>query len=326
MANAMHGLRVHRQYEDLINVAVPDGLENIKFPNRNASFMGNGFILSQLDNEGMRQMEKQQEIASKQAFKESLLKYIAINTGANLFDLRSESHQEMRDDRIREFTAPMRSRPETYGMTGGDDFTPFDTPTPSPFDTPFHDTPLHSDYSNRINRRIDFEEQEEINARSRQQNKREQTVKEVSQQLDESQPAKRRIDVDTKILTRNYLDSVYLNTADKVHAMDDVENEFKRVGFHSPEKASGSGDKANYGDDTSKPRGRPRTKQRPDDGTDDTSRPVGRPSKYTKTDDNFWKNKKLQTTVNEFSTITCENIDINKVGKKNQKHMRAMAM
>ena len=57
-------------------------------------------------------------------------------------------------------------------MTGGDDFTPFDTPTPSPFDTPFHDTPLHSDYSNRINRRIDFEEQEKINARNRQRNKR----------------------------------------------------------------------------------------------------------------------------------------------------------
>ena len=38
-----------------------------------------------------------------------------------------------------------------------------------------------------------------------------------------------------------------------------------------------------------------------DDGTDDTSRPAGRPSKYTKTDDNFWKNKKLQTIVDEFS-------------------------
>ena len=63
-----------------------------------------------------------------------------------------------------------------------------------------------------------------------------------------------------------------------------------------------------------------------DDGTDDTSRPVGRPSKYTKTDDNFWKNKKLQTIVNEFITVTGENIEINKVGKKNQKHMRAMAM
>ena len=108
------------------------------------------------------------------------MKYIAINTGSNLHDSRSESHQEMRDDRIREFTTPVRYRPETYDMAGSDDFTTFDTPSPSPFDTPFHDTPLHSDYPSRINRRIDFEEQEEINARSRQQHTREQTVQEVS--------------------------------------------------------------------------------------------------------------------------------------------------
>ena len=69
MAIAMRGLRVKPSYEQLINVAVSDGLEQIKFPNRDASFLRNGFVLSQLDNEGMRQMEKQQEIASKQAFK-----------------------------------------------------------------------------------------------------------------------------------------------------------------------------------------------------------------------------------------------------------------
>ena len=40
----------------------------------------------------------------------------------NLFDLRSGSHQEMRGERIREFITPIRSRPETYDLTGGDDF------------------------------------------------------------------------------------------------------------------------------------------------------------------------------------------------------------
>ena len=94
-----------------------------------------------------------------------MLKYIAINTGANLSDLRSESHQELRTDRIREFTTPVRSRPEAYDMTGGDGFTPFDTPS-----TPFYETPALSDYSSRINRRIDFDEREEIQALSRQQN------------------------------------------------------------------------------------------------------------------------------------------------------------
>ena len=94
-----------------------------------------------------------------------MLKYIAINTGANLSDLRSESHQELRTDRIREFTTPMRSRPETYDIAGSDEFTPFDTPS-----TPFYETPALSDYSSRINRRIDFDEREEIQALSRQQN------------------------------------------------------------------------------------------------------------------------------------------------------------
>ena len=38
-----------------------------------------------------------------------------------------------------------------------------------------------------------------------------------------------------------------------------------------------------------------------------------------KTDEMFWKNKKPQTIVNEFNTITCENIEINKVGRKKSK-------
>ena len=33
----------------------------------------------------------------------------------------------------------------------------------------------------------------------------------------------------------------------------------------------------------------------------------------------FWKNKKLKTFVNEFSTITCEHVEINKVGKNKLK-------
>ena len=258
MAIAMRGLRAKPSYEQLINVAVSDGLEQIKFPNRDATFLRNGYVLSQLDGDGMRVMEKQQEMASKQAFKESLLKYIAINTGANLHDLRSESHQEMRGDRIREFTTPVRYRPETYDMAGSGDFTHYDTPSPSPFDTPIHDTPLHRDYSSRTNRRIDFEEQERINSRNRQQHKIYQTIDEVSQQVDQTLPTKRRVGVDTKVLTMSYLDIVYLNTVDKVHAKDDVNNEFKRVGFQTPQKPSGSGDKANYADYTSRPRGRPR--------------------------------------------------------------------
>ena len=59
MAQAMQGLRVRPQYEDLINVAVSDGLSNTQFPNRGSKFLREGFVMSQLDGEGARIMEKQ---------------------------------------------------------------------------------------------------------------------------------------------------------------------------------------------------------------------------------------------------------------------------
>ena len=62
MANAMQGLRAKPSYEALINVAVPDGLENIKFPNRDSTFLRNGFVMSQLDGEGIRIMENNKEL------------------------------------------------------------------------------------------------------------------------------------------------------------------------------------------------------------------------------------------------------------------------
>ena len=74
MAQAMKGLRLKPTYGQLIGVAVSGDLQHIKFPNRDASFLRNVFVLSQLDGEGMRQMEKQQEMASKESYKEHLLK------------------------------------------------------------------------------------------------------------------------------------------------------------------------------------------------------------------------------------------------------------
>ena len=65
MAVAMRGLRLKPKCEDLIGVAVSDKLYNVKYPNRDAKFLREGFVLSQLDGEGMRVMERQQEQASK---------------------------------------------------------------------------------------------------------------------------------------------------------------------------------------------------------------------------------------------------------------------
>ena len=72
MPIAIKGLRVKPNYEGLINVAVSDELYNVKFPNRDSAFLRNGFVLSQLDGGGMRQI--QQEMSSKEAYNEHLLK------------------------------------------------------------------------------------------------------------------------------------------------------------------------------------------------------------------------------------------------------------
>ena len=117
MAYAIQGLKVKPTYEQLINVAVSDGLEQIKFPNRDASFLRNGFVLSQLDGEGARIMEKQQEMASKQAFKESLLKDIAINTGSNLHELRNQHEADLRTERVNQALNP---NPQFYNISQSD--------------------------------------------------------------------------------------------------------------------------------------------------------------------------------------------------------------
>ena len=70
MTVAKKGLRLRPRYEELIGVAVSGKLYNTRFPNRVAELLREGFVLSQLDGEGMGQMEKQQGQASKEAYKE----------------------------------------------------------------------------------------------------------------------------------------------------------------------------------------------------------------------------------------------------------------
>ena len=54
MVFAITGFKLKPTYEDHIGVANSDELEQIKFPNRNAIFIREGFVFSQLDGEGIR--------------------------------------------------------------------------------------------------------------------------------------------------------------------------------------------------------------------------------------------------------------------------------
>ena len=78
----MQGLRTKPSYEQLIGVAVSDELEHIKFPNRNAILLRNGFVLSQLGGEGMRIMEDQQKHI-KEVYMDSALRSLASEHGSD---------------------------------------------------------------------------------------------------------------------------------------------------------------------------------------------------------------------------------------------------
>ena len=105
MAQAMKGLRVRPRYEQLINVAVSDGLEHIKLPNRDASCLRNGFVLSQLDGEGMRAMELQQQKHIKNVYMDSALKSLASDPGSDSISncsFKSAHIQNTQTERINE--------------------------------------------------------------------------------------------------------------------------------------------------------------------------------------------------------------------------------
>ena len=68
MAKSMKGLKVKPTCEDLIVVAFSDGSEQIKFPNRDAKWLRDGFILGQLDGEKTRAMEQQQQRHTKEVY------------------------------------------------------------------------------------------------------------------------------------------------------------------------------------------------------------------------------------------------------------------
>ena len=73
MAIAVKGLRSRPKYEQLIGVADSCELNNTKFPNRDAPCLRKGFVLPQLDGEGMRAMELQQQRHIKEVYTDSAL-------------------------------------------------------------------------------------------------------------------------------------------------------------------------------------------------------------------------------------------------------------
>ena len=67
------GLIKNQTYEELINY-IETNNDKIKMPDRKAKFLRNSFYLSQLDGEGMRRQEEQEQLKDKEADKELMKK------------------------------------------------------------------------------------------------------------------------------------------------------------------------------------------------------------------------------------------------------------
>ena len=112
MAKSVKGLKVKPTYEYLIGVAFPGGLEQIKFPNRDAAFLRDGWILSQLDGEGMRAMEQQQHRHVKEVYIDSAVKALASNLGNESISnssFKSAYTQDTKSQRIKEMLTRARN-------------------------------------------------------------------------------------------------------------------------------------------------------------------------------------------------------------------------
>ena len=85
------------------------------------------------------------------------------------------------------------SKPERFNIAQDDGDSDFETPSGTPYHTPVHTPRLRgsvptSDYSGKVNKQIDLDEQDKINMANRKQQELDRIKQETSQHLSELQP------------------------------------------------------------------------------------------------------------------------------------------
>ena len=151
MANSMQGLRIKPSYGQLTGVAVSDELEHIKFPNRNAKFLREGFVMSQLDGEGARVMEEQQQRHNKEVYMDSALISLAGGRGSDSvsnFSFKSAHTQNTQTERTNAMiTESVNARKvEYYDLFGTDMEPPLEIDSPSSDEQNYRRNHIHIVY------------------------------------------------------------------------------------------------------------------------------------------------------------------------------------
>jgi hypothetical protein len=105
---ALYGLKKKPTLNDVINDIVTEP-NPIKYPDRTATFVRNSFELSQLDGEGMREMEEQQARQMKEAAKEHAIRNLARNSDVSHADLSEQAKAVTRNASIQAMLKPTSS-------------------------------------------------------------------------------------------------------------------------------------------------------------------------------------------------------------------------
>ena len=109
---ASYGLKKKPTLNDLA-----DRIENepntIKYPDRTATTVRNSFELSQLDGEGMRQMEQQQAQQMAEIAKENAIRNLAKNSDMNHADLSEKAKVVTKSQSVQAMLRPVSSDKET---------------------------------------------------------------------------------------------------------------------------------------------------------------------------------------------------------------------
>ena len=96
-----------------------DRIENepntIKYPDRTATIVRNSFELSQLDGEGMREMEQQQAQQMAEVAKENAIRSLAKNSDMNHADLSEKAKAATRSASVQAMLKPSSSDKGTQG-------------------------------------------------------------------------------------------------------------------------------------------------------------------------------------------------------------------
>ncbi len=172
------GLRKRPTYENSIDYFTNDP-DRIKYPDRRAKLLRNGFELSQLDGEGMRDLEDQQLMSMKFQAQQNILNQMARDHGVPISELQGVQQRQDTRQRVERMTSQTQTQTPQHFEISQDDDEEMDTST-------HQDTELREEVQQRESafahdlteqaERFQYQAEQEVRAREQAQHARLQEI------------------------------------------------------------------------------------------------------------------------------------------------------